>query len=78
MDDLAGLPFGPGAICFLLMYVLILLGIGVWSSRQSESDTLADHVLAGRDMPTGVLILTLFATQYSGNSLFMNTSTAYT
>ena len=40
-------------------------------------ESFADHYLAGRDMPTPVLLLTLFATQYSGNSLFMNTATAY-
>ena len=34
--ELQGLPFGPGALCFLGLYVLVLLGIGVWSGSRSE------------------------------------------
>lgn len=57
--------------------MLVLLGIGVWSSMFSSGSSFADHYLAGRDMNMPVLLLTLFATQYSGNSLFMNTGNGY-
>ena len=69
--ELAGLPFGPGALCVLAAYVLGLLAIGIWSGYHATEDSFADHYLAGRGLSFSVLLLTLFATQYSGNSLFM-------
>ncbi len=50
-------------------YVALLIIIGLWARRARRASTLTDHVLAGRDIGLGVLLLTLFATQYSGNSL---------
>ena len=71
------LPFGPGAVLVVVGYVLALLFLGIWSSTRAVEDSFADHYLAGRDMGFGVLLLTLFATQYSGNSLFMNTGNGF-
>lgn len=51
------------------VYVVLLLVIG-WMGRQArETDSLSDYFLAGRSMGPVVLVLTFFATQYSGNSL---------
>ena len=45
--------------------------------RDRQENSLSDHYLGGRDIGLGVLVLTLFATQYSGNSLFGFTGQAY-
>lgn len=52
-----------------LVYVLLLLLMGVAGRLARRERSLSDHFLAGRGLGTGVLFLTLFATQYSGNSL---------
>ena len=47
----------------------LLFVIAGVSRRARKTDSLADFYLANRGLGTGVLLLTLFATQYSGNSL---------
>ena len=51
------------------VYVLLLLVMGWLGRRAKREDSLSDHYLAGRNLGFLVLLLTLFATQYSGNSL---------
>lgn len=71
------LPLGIGSIAFILVYLLTLLGVG-WVARRSRRDgSLGDYYLGGRNMGLPVLMLTLFATQYSGNALFGFTGQAY-
>jgi len=48
-------------------YVLVVLGIGVWATRRS--DTSEDYFLAGRSIPWVVTGLSLFATNMSGSTL---------
>lgn len=68
MSDL--LPFGPGAWAFITLYLSSLLLLG-WAGRAArKEDTLQDFYLGGRGFGFIVLLLTLFATQYSGNTLF--------
>ncbi len=68
MSDL--LPFGPGAWVFIGLYVASLLLLG-WKGRAArKEDTLQDFYLAERDFGYIVLLLTLYATQYSGNTFF--------
>ncbi len=50
-------------------YVAFLLLMGVLGRRSMRRQTLAEFYLAGRSIGFVVLLLTLFATQYSGNSL---------
>ena len=64
------LPFGPGAWVFIALYVASLLLLG-WAGRAARrEDTLQDFYLAGRGFGFVVLLLTLYATQYSGNTFF--------
>ena len=63
------LPFGPGALIVIAIYVLSLLGIGFYAYRQRQKDSLQDFFLAGRNLGFTILFLTLYATQYSGNTL---------
>lgn len=68
MTDL--LPFGPGAWAFIAIYLCSLLLLG-WAGRAArKEDSLQDFYLGGRGFGFAVLLLTLYATQYSGNTLF--------
>ena len=68
MSDL--LPFGPGAWAFIALYLALLLLLG-WAGRAArKEDTLQDFYLGGRGFGFFVLLLTLYATQYSGNTIF--------
>lgn len=51
------------------LYVVLLIVLGWLGRRARREDSLSDHYLAGRNLGFFVLLLTLFATQYSGNSL---------
>lgn len=52
-----------------LVYLAALISIGWWSRRVRRGDSLSEFYLAGRSLGSLVLLFTLFATQYSGNSL---------
>lgn len=75
MDAL--LPFGTGAWIFIAIYLLSLIGIGFLGKRARTEDSLADFYLAGPGFGFAVLFLTLFATQYSGNTFFAFTGATY-
>ena len=75
MTDL--LPLGIGAWAFIATYLLSLIGIGWYARLARQGDTLQDFYLAGRGFGFGVLFLTLFATQYSGNTFFAFTGATY-
>ncbi len=75
MTDL--LPFGVGAWLFIALYVSSLLLLGWAGFNARREDTLQDFYLAGRSFGFIVLLLTLYATQYSGNSLFGVAGAAY-
>ncbi len=51
------------------LYLVVLIGVG-WATRRAGARTgLDDFYLAGRSLGGFVLLLTLYATQYSGNTL---------
>ena len=71
------LPFGPGAWLFVSCYLCSLLLLGWVGYNARREDTLEDFYLAGRGFGFVVLVLTLYATQYSGNSVFGVAGAAY-
>ena len=71
------LPLQTGSFIFIAGYLGSLLIIGWFASRQRRGRSLGDYYLGGRGMGLWVLMLTLFATQYSGNALFGFTGQAY-
>ncbi|MEM7540921.1 MAG: sodium:solute symporter family protein [Pseudomonadota bacterium] len=75
MSNLA--PLGLGAWLFIGLYLSSLLVIGVIARRARREDTLNDFYLAGHGFGFTVLFLTLFATQYSGNTFFAFTGATY-
>ena len=64
------LPFGPGAWLFFSLYLSSLLLLGWLGRKARREDSLRDFYLAGRGFGFTVLFLTLYATQYSGNTIF--------
>ena len=69
--------FGPGALTLIGLYLLSLLLIGWVGYRARRENSMRDFFLAGRSVGFLVLVLTLYATQYSGNTLFGFTGRAY-
>ena len=66
MDNLPSL--GIGGSLFIALYLASLLVLGFIAKRSLRENTLADFYLAGKGFGFGILFLTLFATQYSGNT----------
>jgi len=64
-------------IVVICIYILSLLLIGYLGKKASREYTLSDFFLAGRNMGFFVLFLTLYATQYSGNTLIGFAGKAY-
>ena len=65
---------GTGA---LVLYIITLSGIAELARRRRLDASEKDHFLAGRELGTFVLFLTLYATAYSGNSLLAYPGRAY-
>lgn len=66
----------PGLI-FIGFYVASLLFVGWLGLRAKKENTLSDFYLGGRNLSFIVLLLTFFATQYSGNTLMGYPGKAY-
>ena len=71
------LPFGPVELTLIAGYLASLIGIGWLGRRARREQSLQDFYLAGRGIGFVVLLLTLYATQYSGNTLFAFTGKTY-
>ncbi len=62
--------FDLNAWIFIFIYLGSLILIGVIAFRARKENTLKDFYLAGNSFGLIVIFLTLYATQYSGNTLF--------
>jgi len=74
--DTAPLLNNDGVI-FLFIYLFSLIGVGLLGYYSKKEDSLGDFYLAGRGMGGFVLFLTLYATQYSGNTMIGFSGRAY-
>jgi SSS family transporter len=74
---MSGLPFGIGGLVFVGMYLAFMVALGFYAKRARRDDSLSDFYLAGRGLGTFVLLLTLYATQYSGNTVLGYPGEAY-
>ena len=52
-------------------YLLLLIILGLIANKKRESNSLKDFYLAGGGLGTFVLLLTLYATQYSANTMLV-------
>ena len=66
-----------GGIIFVFLYLFSLIGVGLLGHYSKKEDSLGDFYLAGRGMGGMVLFLTLYATQYSGNTMIGFSGRAY-
>jgi len=68
---------GVGGMWFMAAYLASLIVIGVLGRVARRENTLEDHYLSGRGIGLFVMFLTLYATQYSGNTLIGFAGKAY-
>lgn len=68
---------GSGAIWVMAVYLLLMVAIGFLGRASRKAETLRDFYLGGSSLGLVVLFLTLFATQYSGNTLLGFAGQAY-
>lgn len=65
-----------GMVLFgVIIYMLVMVGIGWWSSRRIKDST--DYIVAGRRLPLFFIIGTLFATWFCAGTLMGATAQAY-
>lgn len=66
-----------GPIVTLIISLIVMLYIGWYSFKKRQAESMEDYFLASRTVGTLVVALSLFATQYSGNSMIGYTARAY-
>lgn len=71
------LPFRPFELTFIGLYLSSLIVVGWLGFRARREHSLRDFYLAGKGIGFVALVLTLYATQYSGNTLFGFTGKTY-
>ncbi|WP_109472663.1 sodium:solute symporter family protein [Ornithinimicrobium cavernae] len=65
-------------VTILVLYLLLMVGIGAWFSRSRVVSTADDYVFAGRNLPRPVMIGTLLATWVGSGTIIGGASFAYT
>ncbi len=69
---------GPDAIIILSLYAVAMVAIGYFSGRgKSLGKSVSEYYLAGRNLGLITLFFTLYATQYSGNTVVGYAPQAY-
>jgi len=63
------LSLGLGAVVVITVYLGAMIGLGFLARSKRSGDSLSEFYLAGRSLGPLVLLLTLYATQYSGNTV---------
>ena len=69
--------FTTAAVAGIAGYLAVLAFLGLRARAARKSESLADFYLAGRNLGGVVLLFTLYATQYSGNTLVGYPGEAY-
>ncbi len=71
------IPLGLGALVFMAAYLAVMVGLGLLARNQRRTESLSEFYLAGRNLGPVVLLLTLYATQHSGNTVLGHPAEAY-
>ncbi len=71
------IPFSIWELGFIGLYLLSLIIVGTIGYRARKEESLKDFYLAGNGVGFLVLVMTLYATQYSGNTLFAFSGKTY-
>ncbi|MFC7403623.1 sodium:solute symporter family protein [Georgenia alba] len=64
-------------VVILVLYVLVMIGTGVWFTRRKKVQTGDDFVFAGRSLPLVVMVGTLIATWVGSGSIIGGASFAF-
>ncbi len=64
-------------VVILVLYLLLMTGIGIWFSRRSQVATGDDYVFAGRNLPGVVMVGTLLATWVGSGTIIGGSGFAY-
>ena len=70
-------PFGISALVAVGLYLVAMIVLGLLAQRLRRRESLSEFYLASKSLGTMLLLLTLYATQYSGNSLLGYPGEAY-
>jgi len=70
-------PYGLGALVFLATYLLLMIVLGLIARARRQDNSMSSFYLAGKNLGALVLFFTLYATQYSGNTLIGYPGEAY-
>jgi len=65
-------------VTILVLYLLLMVGMGLWFSRSTQVSTNDDFVFAGRSLPRPVMVGTLLATWVGSGTIIGGASFAYT
>lgn len=68
----------PVHVGVLVVYLVFMVGVGLWFSRSTVMATGDDFVFAGRDLPRPVMVGTLLATWVGSGTIIGGASFAYT
>lgn len=74
---MGGFALGLGGSIFLFGLLITMLGIGYYSYTKRTSESLEDYLMANRGVGAAILVFSLFATQYSGNTMIGHPARAY-
>ena len=74
---MTNMPYGTDALIFLAFYLIVMISIGYVAKQRRRGHSMAEFYLAGKNLAAPVLFLTLYATQYSGNTLLGYPGEAY-
>lgn len=77
VDEAVGKSLNESGFIYILLYLSILLLTGWLAKRAQREASLKDYYLAGGSLGSISLFFTLYATQYSGNSLVGSPGQAY-
>jgi solute:Na+ symporter, SSS family len=73
--ELGSYQYGNMVLIGVIIYMLVMLGIGWWSSKRIKDST--DYIVAGRRLPLFLTIGTLFATWFCAGTLMGATAQSY-
>lgn len=70
-------PVGIGGLIFIMLYLASVIFVGWYARRKETRGSLDDYFLGNRAIGAFVLFFTLYATQYSGNTMLGYPGQAY-
>jgi Na+/proline symporter len=75
MDQARRLVQNGGMLSFILIYLVLQVAIGIYASRFIRNEK--DYLVAGRNVPSYLLVFSLFATWFGSESIMGTTAAVY-